>query len=232
MAMRDGRVEFAHGFGVADLKTGERITTQTNFRLASVTKQFTAMAVMLLVHDGKLRYEERLNYIFPEFPKYGEQIRIRHLLTHTSGLQDYEDLMDEQRWNPAIQISDQQVLGLLEHATGTKFAPGTQWSYSNSGYVLLGLIVAKASGKPFDDFLRERIFEPLGMNRTVAYVQGKNRVEHRAYGYSFENGAWRDTDQSPTSATLGDGGVYSSVTDLAKWFRALDENKLLSAEEM
>ena len=233
LALRDGKAVFAHGYGIADLKKpGERITPETNFRLASVTKQFTAMATMLLVHDGKLRYDETLTEVFPDFPKYGEKIRIRHLLTHTSGLQDYEDVMDEQHWDPALQISDAQVLELLKHASGTKFEPGTKWQYSNSGYVLLGLIVARASGKAFDEFLHERIFAPLGMNATLAYVKGKNEVPRRAYGNTFENGAWHETDQSPTSATLGDGGVYSSVSDLAKWLRALDENKLLGADEM
>jgi len=232
MVLQDGRVLYQHADGVVDLKPGAPITPQTNFRLASVTKQFTAMAIMLLVHDGRLRYDERLTDVFPDFPTFGDGIRIRNLLNHTSGLQDYEDLMDQQHWNPARQIQDAEVLQLLERTTSTKFPPGTRFEYSNSGYVVLGLVVAKTAGKPFGEFLRDRIFAPLGMSNTIAFEKGKNQVVNRAYGYTMEGDRWRETDQSSTSATLGDGGVYSSLTDLAEWYRALDVNTLLSAAEM
>src|SRR6202035_3285508 len=109
---------------------------------------------------------------------------------------------------------------------------GTQWYYSNSGYVVLGLVVAKVSGHPFPEFLRQRIFAPLKMDDTVAYVKGKNEIAERAYGHSKEGDAWKQTDQSSTSATLGDGGIYSSLEDLAKWDEALRRSKLLNKEEM
>src|SRR5690242_20946807 len=109
-------------------------------------------------------------------------------------------------WTPTCQIQDAEVLDLLKQEAACKFAPGTQWSYSNSGYVVLGLVVAKISGMPFRDFLRERIFAPLKMSQTIAYEKGKNEVTTRAYGHSKERDAWKETDQSPTSATLGDGG--------------------------
>ncbi len=112
------------------------------------------------------------------------------------------------------------------------FPPGTQWYYSNSGYVVLGLIVAKVSGQSFPEFLRQRIFAPLKMDHTVAYVKGQNEITNRAYGHTKEGNTWKQTDQSPTSATLGDGGIYSSLEDLAKWDEALRTNKLLSKEEM
>src|SRR5262249_31762762 len=112
------------------------------------------------------------------------------------------------------------------------FPPGTKWSYSNSGYVVLGLLVAKVSGKSFGDFLQERIFAPLGMNHTIAYQRGKNEVGDRAYGHSRYGQAWKQTDQSATSATLGDGGVYSSVADLAKWDEALARHTLVSERDM
>ena len=235
LVMKRGEVLFKRGYGVADLSSRQEITASTNFRLASVSKQFTAMAVMLLVHDGKLRYDNRLTDIFPDFAEYGKAITVRQLLQHTSGLKDYEDLMpaaDPNLTVEQIQIQDAGVLDLLKRETGTKFAPGTKWDYSNSGYVLLGVIVAKVSGKPFPDFLRERIFHPLGMNNTVAYVRGKNQVANRAFGHSLEDAKWKQTDQSPTSATLGDGGIYSSLEDLARWDRGLREHTLLSAREM
>lgn len=233
---KDEQVIFKRGYGVRTLGRFTPILSQTNFRLASCTKQFTAMAIMLLVHDGKLRYDEALTEVFPGFPAYGKAITIRNLLNHTSGLPDYEELMDkaggDARWTPAHQIKDAEVLALLESETRGKFAPGTSWSYSNSGYVVLGLVVAKVSGKSFPDFLRERIFQPLGMNNTVAYVKGVNEIPNRAYGHSKNSDRFEETDQSSTSATLGDGGVYSNLEDLAKWDRALAQNTLLSAAEM
>lgn len=239
LVLKHGEVVFKHGYGVAELSSRTKITPATNFRLASVSKQFTAMAVMLLVHDGKLHYEDRLNGIFSDFGDYGRNITIRELLQHTSGLKDYEDLMapaehsaDLQKPVEEIQIQDASVFDLLKREAGTKFPPGTKWDYSNSGYVLLGLVVQKISGKTFPEFLHERIFAPLGMNNTVAYVRGKDKIANRAFGHSLEGGKWRQTDQSPTSATLGDGGVYSSLDDLAKWDRALRESTLLSAREM
>jgi CubicO group peptidase (beta-lactamase class C family) len=235
LVVKDGRVLFRRGYGVAELRTLRKIDETTNFRLASVTKQFTAMAVMLLVHDGKLRYEDRLTDIFPDFPEYGKVMTIRNLLNHTSGLLDYEDLMPKYDGVPQgqiPQIQDSGVFDLLKQQKTTKFAPGTKWDYSNSGYVMLGLVVAKVTGIPFGQFLRDRIFTPLHMTNTIAYQMGKNEVSNRAFGHSKIDGKWQQTDQSPTSATLGDGGVYSSLRDLELWDRALREHTLLSEGEM
>jgi CubicO group peptidase (beta-lactamase class C family) len=236
LVVQNGEVVFERGYGVADLRSLNKINAHTNFRLASCTKQFTAMAVMLLVHDGKLHYEDRLTDVFPGFPDYGRPITIRHLLNHTSGLLDYEDLMAK----PAPgtppekipQIKDAAVVELLKQQKTTKFPPGTKWDYSNSGYAVLAVVVEKVSGKPFRDFLHDRIFAPLDMKQTVAYEKGKNTVANRAYGHTREAGVWRQLDQSPTSAVLGDGGVYSSLDDLAKWDRALTHHTLLSEAEM
>jgi CubicO group peptidase (beta-lactamase class C family) len=239
LVRKDGRTVFERGYGVRELRSFAKIDPQTNFRLASCSKQFTAMSIMLLVHDGKLRYDDKLTDVFPDFPAYGKAITIRNLLNHTSGLPDYEDLMAaaEKRkgaplWTPVRQIQDAEVLDLLKQEGAGKFVPGTQWSYSNSGYVVLGLVVAKVSGKPFREFLRERIFAPLKMSQTVAYQKGQNEVTSRAYGHSNDAHYWKETDQSPTSATLGDGGIYSSLADLAKWDEALAQHTLLSEKEM
>lgn len=234
----NGQIVFEKGYGARKLGSSEAITPDTNFRLASFTKQFTAMAIMLLVHDGKLRYDTRLTEIFPSFPAYGKDIAVQNLLTHTSGLPDYEDLMDQAqkargtRWTPEHQIQDEEVLELLEKENKGKFAPGTSWAYSNSGYVVLGLMVAKVSGVSYADFLQRRIFAPLAMKETVVYQKGKNEVRYRAYGHDLKNGQFVVTDQSATSATLGDGGVYSNLEDLSKWDDALANHTLLSAQEM
>ena len=236
LVMKNGEVVFERGYGVAELRSRRKIDAHTNFRLASCTKQFTAMAVMLLVHDGKLHYEDRLTDIFPDFPDYGKSITVHNLLNHTSGLADYEDLMAK----PAPgtppeeipQIKDAGVLELLKQQKTTKFLPGTKWDYSNSGYAMLAMVVEKVSGQPFGDFLHARIFAPLEMTQTVAYEKGKNTVTNRAYGHTHEGGVWREQDQSSTSAVLGDGGVYSSLDDLAKWDRALTHHTLLTEAEM
>jgi len=243
LVVQDGKKLFGRGYGLRDLRSLAKIDERTNFRLASCSKQFTAMSIMLLVHDGKLRYDQKLTDIFPEFPGYGKAITIRNLLHHTGGLQDYETLMDQadaqnstypfpQHWTEDHQIQDAEVLTLLEHSDRGMFQPGTKWYYSNSGYVVLGLVVAKVSGQPFRDFLQQRIFKPLKMEHTLGYERGKNEISNRAYGHTREGNSWKQTDQSSTSATLGDGGIYSSLEDLAKWDEALRTNKLLTKEEM
>ncbi len=230
----NGKTVFKRGYGSRDLRSGAPIDARSNFRLASCTKQFTALAVLLLVHDGKLRLDEKLTDVFPEFPAYGRAITLRNLLNHTSGLVAYEDLVDKtyKSWQEIPQISDAGVLELMEKQTGTKFPPGTAWEYSNSGYCVLAKVVEKASGLGFADFLRRRIFVPLKMYETLAYEYGKNQVKARAYGYTQDAGTWLETDQSPTSATLGDGGIYSSLDDLGKWDEALRRHTLLSEAAM
>src|SRR6516164_2491742 len=233
-----GRILFEKGYGVRDLSTQSRIDPQTNFRLASFTKQFTAMAIMLLIRDGQLQYDDHLTDIFPAFPAYGRAITIRQLLTHTSGLPDYETLMEREEkakgaiWSAQHQIQDAEVLSLLEKQSAGKFAPGTSWAYSNSGYVVLGLIIAKVAGMSYREFLYQKIFSSVGMNHTVVYQKGINEVSKRALGYSKEKDAFVETDQSATSATLGDSGIYSNVADLGKWDEALQKHTLLSEKEM
>src|SRR5882762_3998818 len=210
LVKKDGKIVFEKGYGVRDLRTKIAIDAQTNFRLASFTKQFTAMAIMLLVHDGKLRYDRTLTEIFPEFPAFGKTITVRNLLNHTGGLPDYEDLMDAVEkvkgpiWSPEKQIQDAEVLQLLERESRGKFAPGTKWEYSNSGYVVLGLIVAKVSGESFGEFLHERVFAPLKMDHTLVFEKGKNEIANRAFGHSKKSRNFVETDQSSTSATQGD----------------------------
>src|SRR5713101_1889057 len=176
LVRQNGKTVFERGYGIRDLRTKTKIDTHTNFRLASFTKQFTAMAIMLLVHDGKLHYDDKLTQILPGFPAHAKDITLRNLLNHTSGLPDYEELLEVEEktkgpiWTPEHQIQDDEVLQLLERAPSGFFAPGTSWAYSNSGYVVLGLVVGKVSGQPFGEFLRERIFSPLHMDHTLLYL--------------------------------------------------------------
>jgi CubicO group peptidase (beta-lactamase class C family) len=227
LVVRDGGPLIRNAYGQADVEAGIAATPVTNYRLASVTKQFTATAVLLLAEDGRLQLDDHARRWLPSLPQAAETVTIRQLLTHTAGLIDYEDVMPDE---VAGQLHDADVLRLLEPQDRTYFAPGSSYRYSNSGYALLALIVERASGQSFASFLRDRIFLPLGMRDTVAFEHGVSTVTNRAYGYSEEKGTWMRTDQSPTSAVLGDGGVYSSIDDLARWDAALYDDRLLKAE--
>ncbi len=165
----------------------------------------------------------------PTLPGPTDEMSIRHLLTHTSGLIDYEDLIPA---GATEQLHDGDVLRLLETQSRRNFPPGKSYRYSNSGYSLLALIVERASGEDFASFLRERIFLPLGMHATVAFEEGISRVAHRAFGHTAAPPSWVRSDQSLTSATLGDGGIYSSIDDLAKWDAALYDDRLLRLESL
>ena len=219
------KVVFKKAYGLANVEAKISATPKTNYRLASVTKQFTAMAIMILAERKKLSYDDNLASFFPGFPEYGKQITVRQLLNHSSGIIAYEDVMDE---NATVPLTDQDVLELMKRQDHTNFPPGSAYRYSNSGYVVLGLIVEKASGMSFPEFLRQNIFVPLKMNGTVLYNRDDRSDEaHRAYGYSLRDDVFMRTDQSLTSSTRGDGTVYSSIEDLYKWDRALRGNRLV-----
>jgi CubicO group peptidase (beta-lactamase class C family) len=229
LVVRDGLPIFRHAYGFANLEARVAATPATNYRLASMTKQFTAASILLLAQEERLTLTDPVRKWLPSLPAAANDITLRHLLTHTSGLIDYEDLMAE---GTTQQLHDTDVLRLLESQNRTYFAPGTAYRYSNSGYALLALIVGRASGSDFASFLRDRIFRPLHMQNTLAFEKGVSSVADRAYGYSLLNNAWQRTDQSLTSAVLGDGGIYSSIDDLAKWDAALYDNRLLRPESL
>ena len=218
VVISDGRVAVRRAYGMADLERRVAAAPETDYRLASVSKQFTAMAVMLLVKDGKVRYDQAVRELLPELPAAARAVTVRHLLNHTSGLWDYEELIPDSR---TAQLDGRDVLALLVSKDSLYFPAGSQYRYSNSGYVLLGLIVERVSGMTFPEFLQTRIFRPLGMGASVAHVEGSDTVPRRAYGYSPRGGTFVPTDQSVTSATLGDGGIYTNVDDMVHWDRAL-----------
>lgn len=204
VVIRDGEVVFRRCAGMADLENRIPVTPATNFRLASMTKQFIARAIEILgvpLDQPVLR-----------------DITVRHLLSHTSGLIDYEDLITGD-----APVSDHDVLRLLEQTGRTYFPPGSEYRYSNGGYVLLGLLIERVSGVSLEQFLCDEIFTPLGMTGTVL---GTKNVTNRAYGYTFADRRWVRRDQSATSATRGDGGIYSSIDDLKKWDASLADRKL------
>jgi len=219
-------IVFGRGYGLADIEHGVAVTPSTSFRLASVTKQFTAAAILALVEEGKLRLDDRLGTLLSGVPPYARDVRVRHLLAHTSGIPDYEPILGS---DDGPQVKDHDVLALLHKANKLYFAPGTSWRYSNSGYALLALVVERVSGERFAGYLRRRIFDRAGMPTAVAHEDGVDTVASRAYGYSHDAGGWQRTDQSRTSAVLGDGGIYASAEELAHWSNALGRNAVLSA---
>lgn len=228
IVVKNGKAVVRRGFGYANLEEHTKAGPETNYRLASVSKQFTAASILLLKQDGKLRLEDSVRKWLPELPASDEKISLRNLLTHTSGLIDYEDLIAADR---TAQIDDNDVLRMIAAQNRLYFEPGSAHRYSNGAFVLLGLIVERASGMGLAAFMKKRIFQPLGMEHTLMYEQGRGpEVANRAYGYTEAGGKWTRTDQSVTSATRGDGGIYSSVDDLAKWDAALYTDKLLNAE--
>ncbi|WP_448100433.1 serine hydrolase domain-containing protein [Luteibacter jiangsuensis] len=225
LVVREGVPLVRRGYGFADLEHRVPASPQTDYRLASVSKQFTAAAVLLLAQGGKLSLDDRARKWLPELPPVADAITIAQLLSHQGGLIDYEDVMPA---DTRVPLRDEDVLDLMAKTDRLYFAPGTSYRYSNGGYAMLALIVQKASGMPFQDFLRKRVFQPLGMNDTLAYVREGPPVPHRAFGYSEESGRWVRTDQSMTSSVLGDGGIYSSIDDMARWDAALYDDRLLS----
>ena len=225
LVMRHDSVLVREAFGLADVDANTPATLATNYRLASLSKQFTATAIVLLVQDGALSFDAPARSILPELPTYARRITIRHLLTHTSGLWDYEAFVPDSQTR---QVTDGDALELVStKAESLYFAPGTEWRYSNTGYALLALIVERVSKSPFPDFLTKRIFAPLGMTNTVAHVEHRDTIPNRAYGHTVKDGVASRTDQSNTSAVLGDGGIYSSIDDQLRWHTALSAKTLV-----
>ncbi len=222
---KNGEVLYRNTAGLADITTKTPLDSLSNFRMASVTKQFTAMGILLLEKDGTLGLDDPIGRWLPELPAgIGHRVLIRHLLTHSSGILDYESLIPPDR---STQLLDDDVLRLLTPHDSTYFPPGSRFQYSNSGFCLLALIIERASHQPYPSFIKARIFTPLHMDSSTVYQAGYP-IPHRAMGYAHNSaGQLIPSDQSITSATKGDGGVYTSLSDYSKWIRALQQNRLL-----
>ncbi len=208
----NGKVIYKKGFG-HDNTNGKKINANTNFRMASVSKQFTAMCILLLEKDGKVSLDDPISRFFPEIPAaVGNNIKVSHLLTHSSGIIDYEAIMDDTQ---TTQLLDADVLTLLSSQDTTYFVPGSKFRYSNSAYALLALITERTSAQPFPQFMKDRIFRPLKMKNSLIYESSKH-IPNRAMGFARDkNKVLYANDQSSTSAVKGDGGVYTSLNDYA-----------------
>ena len=212
---RNGAVVLAKGYGMADLEHDTPITRETRFYIASLSKQFTAMAVVLLAHDGKLTLDDPLRKWVPEIPEFAKAITLRHLLYHTSGLRDYFTLLAVSGWPSDGQLTERQFLELIGRQKGLNFQPGEEFLYSNTGYVLLSIVVRRASTMPLREFASERIFKPLGMTHTEFRDDHTALIPQRAIGYQPAGSTYRISQ--PEFDVVGDGGMYSTVEDLVKW---------------
>ena len=214
---RRGEIAYTRAYGLASVELDVPITPATVFDVGSVSKQFTAMSVLLLVRDGKLSLDDDVRRWLPQIPRYARPISVRNLLHHTGGLRDYTDLMALRGENPDNVSTNRDAVALLSRQRGSNFAPGTDWLYCNSCYVLLAEIVQRASGLPFRQFVRERIFAPLGMVHSDLYEHTK-LVRGRASGYSpAPDGGLRFSVSY--AEEMGDGMVLTSIEDLARWDR-------------
>lgn len=212
----DGQPVLAQGAGMADLEHDVPITPETIFEAGSVSKQFTAAAVLLLARDGKLSLDAPVRTYLPEVPDYGTPITVRQLLTHTSGLRDWGNLQAIAGWpRTSRAYTHAHVLDIVGHQKVLNFTPGTHWSYSNTGYNLAAILVGRLSGMSFADFTRTRIFEPLGMTRTSWRDDHTRIVKGRAVAYARRDGAFHSL--MPFEDVYGNGGLLTTVGDLLKW---------------
>ena len=233
--IRDGRVIHSGHYGLADIETKTPIDTQTSFLLASLTKQFTAVSIMILVERGDLGYDQRLSEFFPTFPDYARRITIRQLLLHTSGLREFDTVFveagvirkddkyprSEESPRSPIEPTSAMTREYLSRQLRTNFEPGGSYEYSNSGYVILAQIVEAVSGKSFPDFVKRNLFEPAGMLDSVIPVENWRTVANRAKSYSSESGNFKNSDYTPLNLVYGEDGIYTTIEDMVRWDHAL-----------
>lgn len=224
--VRDGRVVLAKGYGLANVELQVPVKLETIFQSGSVGKQFTATAVMMLVEAGKLNLEDPITRYFTDAPDTWKAITIRRLLTHTAGTTDYPDDFDFRK-----DYTEDELLQRA-YAIPLAFAPGDRWSYSNLGYLLLGVLIHKVTGKFYGDVLEERIFGPLDMG-TARIISEADIVPNRAAGYRREGGELKNQEWvSPSMNTTADGSLYLTVLDMAKWDAALYTEQLLQRSSL
>jgi len=214
--IQDGKLTYTRGYGQASLEHAVPIDARTVFDIGSTSKQFTAAAIGLLVQDGKLGVEDEIHDWVPELAPWDDEVTLDHLLHHTSGIPDYLGLMFRSGIDEADFTTPQQALEHLAKVQRLDFRPGAKFEYSNSNFFLLSLVIEHASGKPFPEFARERLFAPLGMASTLLFDDHTLVVPHRATGYGPRKGGGFRVVMSDFEQ-LGDGAVQTTVEDLAKW---------------
>lgn len=224
--VRQGEVVLARGFGESNVEHHVPVTPETIFQSGSVGKQFTAAAIMLLVDDGKITLDDSVAKFWPDVEPWWRPVTIRHLLTHTSGIPNFE---------PGVTLDmrkdyTDEEFAKLAFGLKPEFAPGTRWSYSNPGFVVLGCIVSKVTGHHYGELLRDRVFRPLGM-KTARIISDADIVPHRAAGYTLVDGQLKNQDwTSPSINTTGDGSLYLSLLDMIAWDKGIRNQAILKPD--
>lgn len=226
--VKDGKVVFKKGYGTANLEYDIPISTKTIFNIASVSKQFTAFAIYLLEKQGKLSLEDDVRKYIPEIPDYGNVIKIKHLLAHTSGIKDQASLVSLAGWRSGDVVTTENILRFISRQKELNFEPGTRFLYSNSGYTLLAEIVKKISGQSFAEFTKQNIFKPLEMNDTQFNDDYERILKNRADSYELENGVIKKKTLNDSS--VGASNLYTTVEDMAKWALNFENAKVGDAE--
>lgn len=226
--VRDGQVTLAKGYGLSDVELSAPAGADTVYELASVTKQFTATAVMMLVEEGKIGLDDSITKLVPDLPSAWSGVTVRHLLTHTSGIKSYTDLYPTPMGfekAARLDVTPKELIAKVAELP-PDFAPGEKWHYNNTGYFLLGMLIEKVSGKPYGEFLAERIFLPLGMTATRLNDMAAI-VPNRASGYAYRGGQLRNAAYVSPTQPFAAGALVSTVSDMAKWDAALYTDKLV-----
>ena len=227
---RNGKLIKATGYGLGNVEWHAAATPETIFQTGSVGKQFTSMAVMMLVEQGKIGLDDKLAKYIPESPAIWNEVTIRNLLTHTSGISDYggeEDLMGKGVINFRKDYAEEDLIKAFA-TMKMDFQPGEKWNYSNTGYVLLGIVIHRVTGEFYGDYLQQRIFKPLGMTST-RIISEADIIPQRSGGYRLDKGDLKNQDWvAPSLNTTADGALYTNVLDLAKWDGALREKKFVT----
>ena len=227
---REGKVLFSKGYGMANHELDVPNTPQTKFRLGSITKQFTAMAILILQQQGKLDVHDRIKKYLPDAPKAWDEITIEHLLTHTSGIYNYTESLEFLKTLP-VRVTLKELIAKFKDKP-LNFKPGEKFSYSNSGYIVLGQIIETASGQNYPSFLKQAIFDPLAMNET-GYDNATSILKHRASGYTRRLGiVLTNCDYIDMSIPHAAGALYSTILDLLKWDQALYTEKLVPRKSL
>ncbi len=225
-----GEIIYKKAFGLANIENTVPMNADMIFRIGSITKQFTAIAILRLLEQGKLDLQDELTKYIPDYPVNGKKITIEHLLTHTSGIKSYTGM---EEFNAAIQGKDMKVDELIAFFKNQPmdFDPGTNWKYNNSGYVLLGAILEKITGKPYGEYIEETIFKPLGMKNSL-YGSNSKIIPNRASGYDPAKAGIQNASYLSMTLPYAAGSLMSSVEDLYKWNRALRSNQMVKRETL
>ncbi len=229
LVARNGRIIYKKAFGMADLELNVPMQADHVFRIGSITKQFTAVAILQLMEQGKLNLEDEITRFIPDYPVQGNKITIEHLLTHTSGIANYSGMTDTSKAE-SKDVTPVEMIDFFKNLP-MRFAPGTKWEYSNSNYFLLGYIIERVTGKSYAEYLEENFFKPLDMNHSL-YADDTRIITNRAGAYTMGNNGYENSQPLNITHVFSAGAIQSTVEDLFKWHQAVHSCKLVKKETL